>query len=118
SGSISATWVLCSCPTPGLPLRWRRSDASARPWLGGRPVPERGTPVNRGNQPPGDNGEGEEWPSPLPTTNYRLCGCATSASAGRATGEGQSHSSCCQPMSIASGVPVCHILSVASLVCH
>jgi dihydrofolate reductase len=30
-------------------------------------VPERGPPVNRGNRPPGDNGEGEEWPSPLPT---------------------------------------------------
>src|SRR5260370_21716181 len=32
-----------------------------------RPVPERGSPVNRGNRPPCDNGEGEEWPSPLPT---------------------------------------------------
>jgi hypothetical protein len=35
-----------------------------------RPVPETGTPVNSGNQPPRDNGEGEEWPSPLPTYGH------------------------------------------------
>src|SRR5260370_9624634 len=41
-----------------------------RPLLWRRPVPERGSPVNRGNRPPCDNGEGEEWPSPLPTTDF------------------------------------------------
>ena len=40
----------------------RKGQASWR-----RPVPERGTPVNRGNRPPRDNGEGGEWPPPLPT---------------------------------------------------
>jgi hypothetical protein len=30
-------------------------------------VLEKGSPVNVGNGPHRDNGEGEEWPSPLPT---------------------------------------------------
>jgi hypothetical protein len=43
-----------------VPLRWSRPDASqeALPWC--RPVPEMGTPV-------GDNGEGEDYSSPLAT---------------------------------------------------
>ena len=39
-----------------------------------RPVPERGSPVNMGNRPHRDNGEGEEWPSPSAQEDAGECG--------------------------------------------
>jgi hypothetical protein len=47
-----------------------RHNSSYEAIAGGRPVTARVTPVNMGNQPHCDNGEGVATASPLPSTDF------------------------------------------------